>query len=256
MGDASDSVPDYVIVGRGRWATRMHTVLEQLGRQVTAMGTSPRRQTDTEADDRYEMRMAESLEASGAAVAWLCVAPGPHVAPLVRAALLAGMHVLAEKPWPCTEDETVALSALARQAGRATGVHFEYCLLDEIQQWRDQLHAGAGLDFGGRFMTPVADRMGVPADDNLGCHLRAIHQYAVPEAHVAEITCAYERPAERLVWVGAPGRPRQEVDFLTQTQPIIQRFVALFEAHLGSAERAAAFPFDMAFALRTARPAR
>jgi hypothetical protein len=249
-----DDAPDYVMIGRGRWATRMHGVLEELGRRVTTLAASPRRQPDTEEDDHYEARMVDTFAKSGASVAWLCVAPGPHVSPLVRAALSAGMHVLAEKPWPCSEDETAALTALARRAGRAVGVHFEYCLLDDVQRWRDRLNGGDGLEFGGRFVTPAADRMGISAVDNLGCHLRAIRQYAVPHASIAEITCGYERPAERLVWVWAPGRPRQEIDFLHQSQPIIQRFVALFEEHLGSPQRAEEFPFDMTFALRTATP--
>ena len=173
----------------------------------------------------------------------------------MRSALSSGLHVLAEKPWSCSPAQTEELAGLARRAGLRVGVHFEYCLLDGVRRWRETLGEGDGYDFGGRFTTPTPDRMGVPADVNLGCHLRAVHRYAVPMARLGELACGYEEPPSRVVWVAAPGRPREEIDFTNQREPIIQRFVSLFESHLHTGKDEAdgdGFMFGPEFALATA----
>ena len=239
--------PDYVVVGRGQWGERMKAVLHGLGRRAVMVPQSPRRQSASENDAHYEARMAELLEGQGDSVIWLCIPPGDHVAPLIRVALSAGMHVVVEKPWLCTEEETATLIEDAHRMERVIGVHFEYCLLDGVRRWRDQLEEGRHGAFGGRFATPAPDRMGVPADVILGCHLRAVHEYAVPQARIAELVCAYEEPAQRVVWVEPSGQSRQEIDFTHQHEPIIQRFVTLFEDCLGTDS----FPFGPAFALHT-----
>jgi hypothetical protein len=238
--------PDYVVVGRGRWGERMKSVLDGLGRRVTVVPHSPRRHPASESDSHYEARMTEVIAGRGGSVAWLCVPPGDHVTPLIRVAVSSGMHVIVEKPWLCSEEETAALVERARQAGRVIGVHFEYCLLEGVQRWRDQLEEGRHVAFGGRFTTPATDRMGVPAEVNLGCHLRAVHEYAVPQARIAELVCAYEKPAQRVVWVEPSGGARQEIDFTRQHEPIIQRFVTLFEKCVGTDS----FPFGPSFARR------
>ena len=180
------------------------------------------------------------MRASGAQAAWLCVTPGPHVAPMVKAGIEAGVHVVAEKPWMCSKDETESLARAARAHGIRLGVHFEYCLLDAVESWRERYQDMRGLRFGGRFTVSRADRLGVPAMENLGSHLAAIHRYAVPHAEITELVCAYDAANERRVWI-----EEESIDFLENREPLIQRFVRRFE---DSAE----FPFGIEFAARVA----
>jgi len=243
-------VPDvlaYAVVGRGRWATRMAGVLSGEGRVVRGVPEA-RRRPGEDADD-YAARLGSALRGSGAGVAWICVPPGPHIAPLVGAALTSGLHVVVEKPWMCTPGETAALATLAQQSGRVVGVDYEYCLLDGVARWREHHGPGAGLRFGGTFDVAVADHLGLAPLWNLGSHLLAIKEYAVPAATVGEIRCGYGRPPERLAWV-ADGA-RDVVDFGDHGEPIIQRFVSLFEEAVGAGGQGeAAFPLDLAFAGR------
>jgi predicted dehydrogenase len=218
----------YVVLGRGRWAGRMREVLEAEGRRVACI-----EQTRGEAAD-----LTDAMRVSGAQAAWLCVTPGPHVAPMMMAAIEAGVHVVAEKPWLCSKDETESLAGAARARGVRLGVHFEYCLLDAIESWRERYQDVRGLRFGGRFTVSRADRLGVPALENLGSHLAAIHRYAAPHSEITELVCAYEATDERRVWI-----EDESIDFLENREPLIQRFVQRFE---DSAE----FQFGIEFALR------
>lgn len=231
--------PDYAILGRGRWAVKMRSILEAQGRRVTCIEST--RKDPAESQDSYTARLASMLRDSGARIAWLCVAPGAHVACMISAAIDAGVHTVAEKPWVIPARETEALTALARRRGIALGVHFEYCLLDEIEAWRERFEGGRGLQFNGRFAVSRADRLEIPAALNLGCHLLAIRRYAVPQAAIAEISCAYQSDEERKVWTGT-----DSIDFTHNRQPIVQRFIQRFEAAIEGAE----FPFGIGFALR------
>lgn len=220
----------YVVLGRGRWARRMRAILETEGRRVACI-----EQTRGEAAE-----LTDAMRASGAQAAWLCVLPGPHVAPMMMAAIEAGVHVVAEKPWLCSKDETEALAGAARARGIRLGVHFEYCLLDQIESWRERYQDVRGLRFGGRFTVSRADRLGVPALENLGSHLAAIHRYAVPHSEITELICAYNASDERRVWI-----EHESIDFLENREPLISRFVQQFE-------EGAEFPFGIEFALKVA----
>ncbi|HEX3683397.1 MAG TPA: Gfo/Idh/MocA family oxidoreductase [Bryobacteraceae bacterium] len=208
----------------------MREILEAEGRRVACI-----EQTRGEAAE-----LTHTLRASGAQAAWLCVTPGPHVGPMMKAAIDAGVHVVAEKPWLCPQAETEALAEAARARGLRLGVHFEYCLLDAIEGWRKRYRDARGLRFGGRFTVSRADRLGVPALENLGSHLAAIHRYAAPHSEITELVCAYDAADERRVWI-----EDESIDFLDNREPLIQRFVQRFED-------SAAFPFGMEFALRVA----
>src|SRR4029077_6100400 len=85
-----------------------------------------------------------------------------------------------------------------------------------------------------------------PAMDNLGCHLMAIREWAVPSAQVSQIQCGYELPDERLVWVERGGQKIASIDLFNHRQLIVQRFMEKVEAALDGA----AFPFDLSFGLR------
>lgn len=233
--------PGYAILGRGQWASRIQSILEGEQRQVTCIGNT--RREPSESEESYTARLASALRGSGAQIAWLCVTPGPHVGWMMKAAIDAGVHAIVEKPWLISASETEELVRLAKRRGIVLGMHFEYCLLDEIEAWRERHQLGRGLRFGGSFAISRADRLGIPAVVNLGCHLLAIRRYAVPQSEIAELSCVYESDDERRVWV-----ENDSVDFTDNRQPIIQRFIHRFEAAIDGAE----FPFGIEFALRVA----
>lgn len=238
--------PAYIILGRGRWAQRMRPIISGEGRSVVSIEATRQRPSEIESD--YVERLAVAMKASGAQIAWLCLAPGRHVSLMIQSAIEAGLHVIAEKPWYGSSDETQKLQSLARVKGRVIAVHFEYLVLEEVEKWRADFHPGAGCRLGGRFFSSRSDRSGIPAIDNLGCHLMAIREYAVPSSAVSEIRCGYELPDERLIWIDRGDRRLASIDLFSHGQPIIQRFMQKVEAALDGA----AFPFDLEFALRVA----
>ena len=239
-------VPAYVILGRGRWASRMHGILTSEGRSVSLIPET--RRTSGEMDDGYRSRLASAMTASKAQIAWLCVLPGPHVPFLIDAALDASLHVVVEKPWQVPPRITASLIARAKQIRRLIAVHFEYCMLEEVERWRRDFHPGSGLRFGGHFFLNRPDHTGMPAMDNLGSHLLAIRAYAAPKSAVQEIRCGYEQPDERCVWLEKRNSRAAFLDLLANKEPIIQRFVSKVEASLDGAD----FPFDLDFARRIA----
>jgi predicted dehydrogenase len=238
--------PAYAILGRGRWAARMYSILGAENRQVVEIGET--RQAPGESAGAYRSRLAERMSVSRAQIAWVCVLPGPHVAVMIDAALDAGLHVVTEKPWHASHQLTGSLIERAKSLGRLLAVHYEYCFLSEVARWRKDFCSEHGLSFHGRFFLNRSNHTGMTALDNVGCHLLAIRAYAVPPAVVQEISCGYECPDERRVWLEKAGRRVASIDLLNQTEPIIQRFVAQFEASLETGE----FPLDLAFALGVA----
>jgi hypothetical protein len=241
--------PAYVVLGRGRWAVRMQNILAAENRRVTSI--SETRRATGETDTAYKSRLAAAMGASNAQIAWLCVLPGHHVPLLVDSALDAGLHVIVEKPWQASQRVTSALVARAKSLRRLIAVHFEYCLLEEVERWRRDFHPGNGLRFGAHFFLSRPDHTGMSAMDNLGSHLLAIRACAVPKSAIQEIRCGYEQPDERCVWLEKRNTQAAFIDLLANKEPIIQRFVAKVEASLEGAE----FPLDLEFALRVAHDA-
>lgn len=238
--------PSYAILGRGRWAGVIRDVLAGMGRRDTSIEDARRKPSET--DSGYKARLSAKLAESRAEIAWICTLPGPHVLLMTEAALAAGLHVIAEKPWPYSLGETRPCLDLSRAKRRHVGVHFEYCLLDAVESWRSQFHRGAGLAFGGHFRVAGPDRLGMPAIDNLGCHLFAIREYAAQESQVSEIVCDYESMNERKVWLERDRREVASTSFSENKEPIIQRYIAKFEGALDGAS----FAFDLEFAARVA----
>jgi hypothetical protein len=239
----------YVILGRGRWAGRMQTILAAENRRVASITET--RQAGGETDTAYRSRLAEAMTASSAQIAWLCVLPGHHVPIMIEAALDAGLHLIVEKPWQASQRVTSALVARAKSLRRLIAIHFEYCLLEEVERWRRDFHPGTGLRFGGHFLLSRPDHTGMSAMGNLGSHLLAIRAYAAPKSVVQEIRCGYEQPDERCVWLERRNTRAAFIDLLANKEPIIQRFIAKVEASLEGAD----FPLDLDFALRVAHDA-
>jgi hypothetical protein len=238
------SGPAYAIAGKGRWGQRMRALLDGEGHQVDFLLEVRRK--EAEADGAYVSRMAKQFRKSEAQIAWLCVPPGPHVPLLMRAALDAGLHVIVEKPWTYSAEETSALQQLADRNGRSIGVHFEYCFLSQVESWRQRYENEADLQFGGIFTVSASDHTGTSAMQNLGSHLLAMHMFAVPRSGIGEIRCGYDAPNQRLIWLDSRERRIETIDFFNSKEPIIQRFLAQFESSMDGTE----FRLDLNFALR------
>jgi predicted dehydrogenase len=239
-------VPKYVVAGRGRWAARMQAILSADHRLIASVEET--RQGLMEDLAVYRQGLSATFKASGAQIAWLCVPPGGHISSIIQAAMEAGLHVIVEKPWFCSSEETHRLQALGKNYGRVLAIHYEFCLLQEVQRWRKLWSGGAGLSFGGRMHVNRANHLAIPPLDNLGSHLFSIHQYCVPQSSITEIDCAYEQPDERCVWLAQGNKRIAHIDLLAHQEPIIQRFFARVEAAIRGDE----FPFDLSFALTVA----
>lgn len=238
--------PVYAILGRGRWAERMQSVLAGEQRQVVRIAET--RRSEDESGPAYRARLAERMRSSGAQIAWACVLPGPHLPLMVEAGLDAGVHMICEKPWPGSREATETLAARARSLGRLVTVDYEYCFLSEVERWRTRFGSESGLEFGGHFFLSRPNHTALPAMENVGSHLVSIRNYAVPRAAIKEIRCGYEQPDERCVWLERNGQRLAFINLLEQQERIIQRFIAEVEA----ARDTAVFPIDLEFALRVA----
>jgi predicted dehydrogenase len=236
----------YLIVGRGRWGPRMQAILAAEGRDAILQEQS--RQAPSEAEPAYCERLRASFQASGAQIAWLCVPPGRHIPLMMAAAIDAGMHVVVEKPWLCSAEETERLALRAEANHTLLAIHYEYCLMGAAETWRRERNGGSGLAFGGRMHVDRPDHIGLPALDNLGSHLFSLQEYCVPGSEVTTIDCAYRKPNDRRVWLEDKGEQVAGINLLANQEPIIQRFISRLEA----AAHGAAFPFDLRFALRVA----
>lgn len=238
--------PVYAVLGSGRWASRIQTILSSINRRVCRIADPRRQQTESAA--AFRSRFCAKLKSSGAQIVWLCVPPGSHIPLLMEAAMDAGLHVVAEKPWRCSRDETGALMLQAKDTQRLLAVHYEYCLLSAVETWRGTLYPGKELCFGGHYFSGRSDHLKIPALENLGSHLLSIKAYAVPQAALSEIRCGYNTPNERCVWLEKAGNRTAFLNLLENQQPIIQRFIEKTEAALNGAD----FPFGLDFALRVA----
>lgn len=234
--------PRYLLLGRGRWSRVVQTALESEGRSVQIFGGT--RRLPGESDPQYSSRLTGSLSRQSAQILWNCVPPGTHVPLILRAALDAGFHVISESPWLSPAAATRELLKLSLQKKLLVGVHFEYCLLDEVESWRQDLRLGRGATFGGRFSLSRVNRHAIPALADLGCHLAAIRQYAVPQSQLGELDCRYGARDQRQVWLDDGGKRASFIDFTANRQPIIQRYFRKFEDSLASRN----FPFGLEFA--------
>ena len=236
--------PAYAVLGAGRWAGRIHRILSSENRRAVAMGNTRPRQGELESE--FKERLSSSLVASGAKLAWLCDFPGLRTRWMIECAIHAGLHTIVEKPWLFSPEETRSLKKQAEAAGRILGIHYEYCMLEAVENWKRDFSPGSGLRFSGRFAIENGGDSHLAAIDNLGCHLLSIQQYAVPASEVAEIECEYEVADQRLVWLENGKQRLASINFSRDKEPIVQRFIKKVEGAL----EGEAFPFDADFALR------
>jgi hypothetical protein len=156
----------------------MHTILTGEARGISSLEQS--RRAPSEEALAYRARLQSACKASGAQIAWLCVPPGSHIPVMIEAAIEAGLHVVVEKPWLGSAEETRRLEALGKAHNRLLGIHYEYCLVHQVEAWRREWNPGAGLRFGGRLNISRPNHTGLSALDNLGSHLFSIHEYKQP----------------------------------------------------------------------------
>jgi predicted dehydrogenase len=247
---SGDSIPTaspaYVVVGRGNWAHRMRQILTERNRLVLTIEDARRR--PGEYDRQYQERLRKGFEQHRADIAWLCVPPGPHVTVMIEAALGAGLHVVAEKPWFGSAQETERLVKLAQASRRIISVHYEYCFLEEVSRWRTRFAGDDALRFRGIFHHRRTEHGGLTALDNLGTHLLSIRRWATPRAALGQIECSYGRPDRRMVWLEKAGQEIASLDLLAAREPIIQTFTGELERALPFGE----FPFNLEFAFQVA----
>jgi hypothetical protein len=236
--------PAYAILGRGRWARRMGAILTDEGRAVGFVEQT--RQHPAECTEAYRARLVAAIKASKAQVAWLCLPPGEHIVPVLQASLDAGLHAVVEQPWLIERLETERVIERAQALGRAVGVHYEYCMLEELGKWKAELVGGEHLEFVGVFHHSRSGHLGLPAMDVLGTHLLSMREYAVPNASVGRINCGYELADERQAWLERAGQKVAMIDFTESREPLIQRYARLFE----KAMEAGDFAFGLEFAVR------
>src|SRR5207245_8446137 len=123
--------PGYVILGRGRWAGRMRPIIAGESRSVVSIEET--RQRPSESESAYVARLAETTKASAAQIAWLCVTPGPHVTLMVQAAIEAGLHVIVEKPWYGSSEDTKRFQELARAKKNSIALNYDRLVLGEVE---------------------------------------------------------------------------------------------------------------------------
>lgn len=234
----------YALAGRGRWARILREVLSTEGRPTHQL--EQLRRGVSESDAQYQQRMSAVFSASGAHIAWICIPPCAEVPLLIESAILAGLHVIVEKPWLYPTAEAERLAQLAQSRRLLAGIHFQYCFLRAVGALRlRHSHIPSNLRFRGIFTLSRPNRLALTALDNLGSHLLAIREYAVPDSEIAQIECAYNALDERRVEIQDGAHTIESID-LAGAEPLIPLFLAGFEAAIPQLN----FPLDLLFAAR------
>jgi len=98
--------PTYAILGRGRWAQRMRSILEGEGRRVVTIQAT--RQKNAESEDEYKSRLAASLAAHGVPHCTHVFAHGPHGLGLARGSGDAATWTTLAEAWMAEQKHGVA----------------------------------------------------------------------------------------------------------------------------------------------------
>ena len=236
----------YAVIGSGRWGSVIHQILGGMGRESVLVSGNRQRQSETSSE--YASRLRQTLADTKAAIAWLCVSPGPHVAQIIGRAMENGMQIIVEKPWLSSRQETEDIIQAAAAADISIGIDYEYCFLEELDSVFASVGEGTGWELSGKFVIARENRLKIPASQNLGCHLVAIQKLYCPSVDVGEIKVGYSGADCRLLKVRkmhAAGCDGIEVDFTRNREPLVQRFVRAFEEAAVTRE---AFPMNLVFA--------
>src|SRR5262249_19797861 len=132
-------------------------------------------------------------------VVWICIPPCADLPLIIETSISVGLHVIVEKPWLVARGRTEFLLDLARVNHVLVAIHFQYCFLDAVEALKRHSELESRILFGGTFTVSRPDRLGIPAVHNLGSHLMAIREYAVPSSEVVGMQCGYALQDERYV---------------------------------------------------------
>src|SRR5260370_33649699 len=94
--------PDYVILGRGRWAQRMRQIISGEGRSVALIEETRQRPSENESD--YLERLAKAIKASRPQIAPPCVSPVSHVSLMVQRPIHGRVPGILEEPEPTSRN--------------------------------------------------------------------------------------------------------------------------------------------------------
>jgi hypothetical protein len=121
---------------------------------------------------------------------------------------------------------------LANAKNLNIAVHYQYCFLDRFLNSHEEFDVSCkDIVFSGIFYTSKKNRLSIPSLFNFGCHLLAIKHYHFPNARLGEIYTAYEMDDQRSVTIRI-GSTQYLIDFLNNQEPLIQRFIDVFETDL------------------------
>lgn len=226
-------MPDltYAVIGRGAWGKQIANILNGMGRSVMVLPIS--RRHGGQSIEQYQSAVNKHLIKSSCNqdVVWLAVPPNDQV--LLASLLLENKyHVIVEKPWMASSQESSDIMATAQSSNRQISVHYQYCLLDELTKTRIEYNSCAeDVIFSGVFTIARPNRLKIPALANLGSHLLAIRQYHFPGTTLGNIQSAYESESQRMCCLQDNSRSLK-VNFLGNREPLVQRFIHEFEASI------------------------
>ncbi len=235
----------YIVVGQGRWGSQVSNILKKCGCKTSACPISRPGKDENLESYREKAHAIFKKAASNADIVWLAIPP-PNQALLADAALDAGLHVVAEKPWTSPQAISKQLAIKAQAKGLLFGVHYQYCLLNSAQLLSAKLHGPEDVaqSFSGRFTISKKNRLGLSALENLGSHLLAIRQFHFPKSSLGQIVVAYDAKNCRYFELKTPKKTHR-VNFLDCKQPLVQEFISMFEECLNTEKD---FPLNLQFA--------
>jgi predicted dehydrogenase len=141
------SRPRAGIVGTGFIASVHAQAIHATGGQVvTVLGSNPGSTAggvQVMGAARGASDLAELVEADDVDVIHICTPNSTHVA-MAEAALLAGKHVICEKPLATSVADAQRLTDLARTAGRVTSVPFVYRFYASVREARERIARDEG----------------------------------------------------------------------------------------------------------------
>ena len=228
------------LIGKGQWGGKLYEILSREG--VLADWPSLSRCAPDESIDEYRRRVLDVFRKCKGDVVWLATPP-VNQSLMIELAIEAGKHIVVEKPWSVSAEETKRLSYLAKEKGLITGVSYIYCFLNGVVEKAEKLSKARKVE--GCFSVRTKNRLLLSSLDNLGSHIVAIRNYICPEAELHNLKTAYGVINERSVTLYYSGNIVENIDFTITQEPVVQRFTAAF---LNQVKNGAAFEFDFNFA--------
>jgi predicted dehydrogenase len=235
----------YGIIGKGKWGKKIAHMLAEQSKPVYVFDISRPSTKENKAIYKTRINKYISQKAKDIDIIWIAVPPEDQYV-LAQSALEHDKHVIVEKPWMCNENETDVLIKIARRKQLSVGIDYQYCFFDEIPDIRAAVNkAGKEIKFSGEFKIKEDNRLSLPPIYNLGSHLLAVKVLFFPKALVEKIVTAYNSSDQRRIEIFS--EKKYEIDFLNNTQPLLQRFIDSFEKSILESKK---FPLDLEFALK------